>query len=229
MTSPERGPIETATAELAAWLERVSGAQVRLGPPVDDDEVGLRLWPLELRSEPQTRNTGARHPYRFTVRYVVSGSGQAGLALLDRVLGEAVRAGEPAVRLEGVDQALWSAVRAAPRPVLVFEVPAQVTYPVPDTPLVRQPLVIKQAEMRPLAGEVVGPGGVSLAGVRVEVAGTTLATYTDQRGRFAFASVPAMDRVRLRLQGRDRTFTAETALAEEPVVIHCELGDGTDN
>jgi Carboxypeptidase regulatory-like domain len=86
--------------------------------------------------------------------------------------------------------------------VLVFEVPAQVAYPVPGAPLVRRPLVIKDAEMLPLTGEVVGPDGQSLAGVRIEIAGTTLATYTDRCGQFTFASVPASDRVRLRLPGR---------------------------
>lgn len=229
MTVPERGPIETATADLAAWLERASGGPVRIGPPVDEDEAGLALWPIELRPEHQTRSTGAAHPYRFAVRFVVAGSGPAALGLLDRVLTEAVRAGEPALRLDGVDQAVWSSARAMPRPALVFEVPAQVAYPVPNTPLVRQPLVVKQAGMRPLAGEVVGPGGQPVAGVRVEVAGTALVAYTDPRGRFAFASVPAADRLRLRLLGRGRTFTAEVAGAEdEPIVIHCQFTDDPD-
>jgi hypothetical protein len=176
------------------------------------------------------RGTGTRHPYRFAIRYVVWACGADALGLLDRVLTEAVRAGQPAVSLDGVDRAVWSSVRATPRPVLVFEVPAQVTYPVPDTPLVREPLVFKPASMRPLTGQVVGPGGQVLAGLRVEVTGTMLATYTDGRGQFAFASVPATDRVGLRLLGRGRTFTADVALTGDgPVVVHCEFADGTDN
>lgn len=226
MTSQERGPIETATAELADWLERASGIPVRIGPPVDADEPCLSMWPLGLRPEHQTRGTAARHPYRFVVRYVVAGSGPAALGLLDRVLTEAVRAGGPAFRLDGLDQAVWSSVRATPRPALVFEVPAQVAHPLPDTPLVRAPLVVRHTGMRPLAGEVVGPGGQPVAGARVEVCGTALATYTDRRGQFAFASVPATDRVGLRLLGRGRTFSADVALTEEgPVVIHCEFAE----
>jgi hypothetical protein len=224
------GPIETATAELVTWLERVSGGPVRVGPPVDGDEAGLSLWPFELHAEQQARSTGARHPYRFAVRYLVCGSGAAALGLLDRVLAEAVRAGEPALSLGGVDQAVWSAVRATPRPVLVFEVPAQVTYPVPETTLVSQPLVLKQARMRPLIGEVLGPGDLPVAGLRVELAGTALGTYTDRYGRFTFATVPASDQVQIRLLGRGRTFTADVALTDDgPVVIHCDFANDSGN
>jgi hypothetical protein len=226
MTSQQRGPIETATDDLAAWLERVSGVAVRVGPPVDGDQAGLSLWPFELRPEHQTRGSGAPHPYRFVVRYVVTGSGAAALGLLDRILTEAVRVGEPALRLDGIDHRVWSSVRATPRPVLVFEVPAQIAHPLPDAPLVRQPLIVKHVDMRPVTGQVRGPGGQAVAGLRVEVAGTGLATYTDAGGRFTFDGVPATGRLPLRLLGRGRTFTAEVSLAEPgPVVITCEFID----
>ena len=215
----ELGPIEAATAGLRDWLTRVSGGPVRIGPPDDADQAGLSLWPYELRPERQTTGTGARHPYRFAVRYVVAG----GLGALDRVLTEAVRTGEPVLSQDRVD---WSTAGVAPRPVLVFDVPAMVSHPAPDTPLVRGPLVLKQGEPRPLVGEVRDQGGQPLTDVRVEVAGTPLATYTDRHGTFTLAGIPAGlpggDHVGLRLSGRGRTFTADVDLTDSgPVVIHC--------
>src|SRR5262249_25986997 len=74
VTEAERGPLEPATGDLGAWLEGVAGQPVRVGPPVDGPEdTGATLWPYELRSQRQTTGTGSRHPYRFTVRYVVTG------------------------------------------------------------------------------------------------------------------------------------------------------------
>jgi hypothetical protein len=224
VTAIERGPLETVTADLVTWLESVAGQPVRVGPPVDGPEdTGVTLWPYELRAQRQTTGTGARHPYRLAVRYVVT----AALPALDRVLGAAVRAGEPAVSLEGLDGAVWSAVRAVPRPVLVVEVPASVGHPAPDTPLVRGPLVLKQSGIRPLSGSVLGPGDEPVAAVRVEVTGTELATYTDAGGRFRLGGVPARDRIALRVEGRGRAFTADVDLtaeeAEEPVVIRCDF------
>ena len=217
------GPVEAATADLVAWLDRVVEQPVRVGPPVDGpDDTTVTLWPYELRADRQTTGTGPRNPYRFTVRYVLV----AALPALDRVLGAAVRSGEPTVCLEGLDGSVWSAVRAAPRPVLVIEVPATVSHPVPDTPLVRGPLVLKQTGLRPLAGAVLGPGDQPVAGVRVGIAGTAIATYTDGNGRFRLGGVPAGDRIGLRIEGRGRTFTADVDPAgAEPVVIRCVFTD----
>lgn len=219
MTEAERGPLETATADLATWLESVAQQPIRVGPPVDGPEdAGVTLWPYELRAQRQTTGTGVRHPYRLAVRYVVSGT----LAVLDRVLGTAVRNGEPAVSLEGLPGPVWSAVRAVPRPVLVVDVPVTVSHPVPDTPLVREPLRLNKSGIRPLTGSVLGPGDEPVAAIRVAVPGTGLVAYTDQAGRFRFGGVPVGDRVSLRVEGRGRTFSADVDLTdEEPVVIRC--------
>jgi hypothetical protein len=219
VTGAGRGPLESATAELVAWLESVAEQPIRVGPPVDGPEdTGVTLWPYELRAQRQTTGTGVRHPYRLAVRYVVS----AALPALDKVLGAAVRDGEPAVSLSGLEGSVWSAVRAVPRPVLVVEVPVTVSHPVPDTPLVREPLRLRQSGIRPLSGSVLGPGDEPVAAVRVAVPGTGLVAYTDPAGRFRFGGIPAGDRIALRVEGRGRTFSADVDLTdEEPVVIRC--------
>lgn len=229
------GPIGAATAGLRAWLAQVSGGPVRVGVPAgppdtppstraastaatdDQPDPAVWLWPYELRHERQTVGAGARHPYRFAVRYVVAGP----LAALDRILTEAVRTGAPQLVPSTVD---WVAARITPRPVLVFDVPAAVTHPVPGTPLVRAPLQLRQAELRLVRGRVVDSAGRQpVADVRVEIAGTGPAGYTDRDGWFALAGVPGDGaRLALRLSARGRAFTADVDLTGDgPLVVRC--------
>jgi hypothetical protein len=219
----ERGPIETATADLLDWLGRAAGQPARLAAPGDSADEGLALWPLELRTLRQTRGVSRREPYRFGVRYLVTATGPNPLRLLDRVLAAAVAAGEPEILLAAGDPALWQAFAAAPRPALLVDVPAQLAYTPQTAPPVLHPLRIKHIARRTLTGLVVGPGDEPLAAMRVEVAGTPYATHTDAQGRFTVAGVPEAAEVRLRLVGRGQTLTAVVDPAEADLVIHCEL------
>ncbi|MEH0982614.1 carboxypeptidase-like regulatory domain-containing protein [Micromonospora sp. CPCC 205556] len=227
MTGDGRGPIEAATAELTAWLAAAAGGDVPVGPPVDPGSTGLTLWPLELRPARQTRGTGAREPYRFTVRYLLCAAGPAGLPRLDRVLATAAAEGEPEVVLEAGDPGLWRAFGVAPRPALLIDVPAQVARPVPAAPPVLRPLRLRQLAMLTLDGRVVGPEEQPLAAMRVELVGTPYATHTDPAGRFRLTGVPHDPEqpgrpVRLRLVGRGRTLTADVDPADADIVIVCE-------
>ncbi|MDZ5442158.1 carboxypeptidase-like regulatory domain-containing protein [Micromonospora sp. 4G57] len=220
------GPIETAVADLAAWLTGAAGDAVPVGPPRDDADGGLTVWPLELRPARQTRGSGAREPYRFVVRLLVCATGPAALPRLDRVLAAAAAAGEPEVTLTAGDPALWRAFGVAPRPALLVDVPAQIARPVPPAPPVLRPLRLRQLEMRTLDGRVVGPEQQPLAAMRVEVVGTPYTTHTDTAGRFRLAGLPhdpdEPDRpVRVRLVGRGRTHTAELDPADPDLVIVC--------
>ncbi|MFC4020002.1 hypothetical protein ACFOW4_18935 [Micromonospora sp. GCM10011542] len=141
MSTDGRGPIETATAELAAWLATAAGEPVPVGPPrTDGDAAGLTLWPLELRPAQQTRSSGAvREPYRFTVRYLLCVTGPAGLPVLDRVLTATTTDGRYQVMLEAGSFPLWTAFGTGPRPALLIDVPAQVDHPTPTAPPVLRP------------------------------------------------------------------------------------------
>ncbi|WP_433124229.1 carboxypeptidase-like regulatory domain-containing protein [Micromonospora sp. CA-240977] len=227
MSDNGRGPIETCTAELAAWLTGAAGEPVPIGPPrTGGDATGLTLWPLELRPARQTPSSGAvREPYRFTVRYLLCVTGPAGLPQLDRVLTTATGAGSYAVVLEAGDAALWTAFDAAPRPALLIDVPAQVTHPTPAAPPVRQPLRLRQLEVRTLTGRVVGPEDQPLAAMRVELAATGSATRTDTNGRFQLVGVPHDPEhpspTRLQLTGRGLVLTADVDPGEPDLVIVC--------
>lgn len=228
MTESERragpGPIEAATQNLMAWLSDVAGQPARLAPPADGSADGLSLWPLELRSQRQTRSGGsAREPYRFGVRYLLTASGPQALRLLDRVLTAASRAGEPEISLEAGDPALWRALGVAPRPAVFIEAPALIEQPATTAPPVLHPLQVTIIPRVTLAGRVVGPGGVPLAAMRVEVLGTPLKTETDAQGRFTVAGVPEASEVRLRLVGRGRVLTADVDPTDADLVIKCDL------
>ncbi|MBO4160870.1 carboxypeptidase-like regulatory domain-containing protein [Micromonospora antibiotica] len=226
MTGDGRGPVEAATAALAAWLAGVAGEDVPVGPPTDGG-AGLTLWPLALRPARQTRGTGTREPYRFTIRYLVSAAGPTALAGLDRILTAAAGAGEPELVLEAGDPALWVTLGVTPRPALLVDVPAQVTPASPVAPPVLHPLRLHRLALRDLAGRVIGPQQQPLAALRVELVGTPYATHTDAGGRFRIAGVPHDPEhpgrpVRLRLVGRGRTLTAEVDPADADLVIVCE-------
>ncbi|MCI4065780.1 carboxypeptidase-like regulatory domain-containing protein [Micromonospora sp. R77] len=221
------GAIEAATADLAAWLTGAAGEPVPVGPPRDDPDGGLTVWPLELRPARQTRGSGgAREPYRFVLRLLVCGTGPAALPRLDRVLAAAATAGEPELVLDAGDPALWRAFGVPPRPALLVDVPAQIARPAPAAPPVLQPLRLRQLELRTLDGRVVGPQQQPLAAMRVELVGTGTATHTDSAGRFRLVGVPhdpaAPGRpLHLRLVGRGRTHLAELDPADPDPVIVC--------
>ncbi|MFE9689314.1 carboxypeptidase regulatory-like domain-containing protein [Micromonospora sp. NPDC005806] len=221
------GAIEAAVADLTAWLTGAAGESVPVGPPRDDPDGGLTVWPLELRPARQTAGSGAaREPYRFVVRLLLAGTRPDALPTLDRVLAAAATAGEPEVVLAAGDPELWRAFGVAPRPALLLDVPAQIARPLPAAPPVRQPLRLRQLAMRALDGQVVGPERQPLAAMRVEVVGTPYATETDHAGRFRLVGLPHdpedPDRpVRVRLVGRGRTLTADLDPADPDLVIVC--------
>ncbi|RIV41249.1 carboxypeptidase-like regulatory domain-containing protein [Micromonospora radicis] len=222
----DRGPIETATADLVVWLAGAAGDAVAVGPPGPDaDTAGLALWPLELRPARQTRGTGGPEPYRFTVRYLLAAGGPDALAALDRVLLAATAANGHPLVLEAGDPALWAAFGTPPRPALLLDVAVQVTQPSRPAAPVLRPLRLRQLDMLTFDGRVVGPADQPLAEMRVEVVGQPYATRTDPAGRFRMVGVPHdpehPGRIRLRLTGRGQVLTAEVDPTEPDIVIVC--------
>lgn len=230
MTAPEPGPIAAAVAALRDFAQQASGGEVTLGSKVAGGGNGLWLWPYEVRPQQQTTGGGPRHPYRLAVRCVLApGTVPDSLPALDLVLAAAVRAGTPELITEPPDVTLWQALGQPPVPALVFQVPASITHALPPRPAVRGPLVLKQLDLRPLAGILLGPGDQPVSAARVEVAGAQLSSYTDGHGRFTFPAIPVADRVALRVVGRGRTFAVTVPLATgtdahaEPVIVRCDF------
>lgn len=227
------GPIATATAELLGWLAR-AGVPARLAAPAGVEppaEVGaapepyLCVWPLSLLPEQPTRGGATLEPLRLRVRYVLTATaGADDLArLLDRVLTAAAADPEFPLVIAPIADATWESLRALPRAALLADMPVRIDRPAPTVPRVRSALRLQDVALAPLTGQVVGPHGVALPGIRIEVAGTGVHTFTDARGGFWFAGLPADLPARLLLSGKGLHLSTEVAvIGPEPVVIHCE-------
>jgi hypothetical protein len=171
----------------------------------------------------EAKDGGAKDGGEGAAREAAPAAGELA-RLLDPVLRAAAAGGDVSVVLEPVPVELWRALDLRPRAALLVDVPAQVDRVTARPPLVRGPLRLDGAPMRSLRGQVVGPGDVPLAGMRVDAPVVGASTYTDDGGRFAFGGLPAGDPARLVLVGRGRQFQAEVnADADAPVLIRCDF------
>jgi hypothetical protein len=259
------GPFAGATAALLDWLARVSDVPVVLGPPADDlpeqaepaetvetvetqasvapspsTPVSLRVWPLEFLREPELRSVRQREPFRFRVRYLLTAAGTNDMApVLDPVLVAAVTAREVILVLNPPQPAQWQALRARQRAALVLDVAAQVARTLPEAPMVRSQLRIRDVPLRQLRGQVLGPDDLPLPGVEVEELTTGKRTRTRTDGTFTITAVPAATSSRLRLTVKGRRLLVEAtaptdhdagqvpgtdaAADSDLLVIHCDL------
>lgn len=228
---PDRGPIATATAMLLDWLS-TAGIQAGIAPPgsAGPDPATVRVWPLTLLPEQAVRVTTGRGPIRLRVRYLLSAGpaeptgGQELVELLDRLLVASTADGPVHVPVEPVAVEVWRAFGMTPRAGLYADVQTRVSRPAPPPSRVKGPLRLDSSALSQLHGRVVGPGDAPVPGVRVVAADSGATTYTDNRGRFAFAALPAGRPARLLLSGKGFDLVAEVATpATDPVVIHCEF------
>jgi hypothetical protein len=218
VTTPEPGPIEQATTQLADWLSDVTGQAVRTTVP--DEATGVTVWPLALLPDQQLRGVGAREPFRFQVRHLVT---SVLPAMLDKVLVAAVHAGQPLITLEPPEPELWLALGARPRPALLVDVPAMISRAQPVAPRVRGPLRIAGGPVQAVRGRVVGPGDVPLPGVQVEIISTGTAVRTGSDGRFSLSAAPA-GVVPVRLRGKGLDFLVDLPPGpDEEFLIHCDI------
>jgi hypothetical protein len=240
------GVLSDADGRLRAWLAEAAGdTTVASGLPEDDDEThrdtgagrgagesGLTTYLLAI--EPAPKLSGDPHrpvPVVLRLRYVVAAHGPsdaAALDLIDRLLAASVDAPLPAdleVDFAPVPIDVWQALDVRPRPAVTVRVTARYAPPVPEVPVVRQPLEVIGAGVRRLRGTILGNGDVPLAGAEVVVAATQATTRTSDQGAFAFSSVPdSLDPIRLAVRTKGRTFTADVRPDDgEPVVVHCDL------
>lgn len=182
------------------WIRPALGADaaIRVGevgeePERDGIEASLTL--LDLVPAPAARRGTLPAPLQLRARYLVSVRG--GAAERHQALAELGfhAPGIPDLELEATPPgpALWSALGVSARPALIASVRLTRERPRRIVPRVRQPLETRWLANRPLAGRVVGPGDLPIAGALVEVEGAPLSAYSNHRGEFAFGAVPGGD------------------------------------
>lgn len=220
---------------LKDWILSVCGeVQVAFTSPRREEEgEGVGLYLMELVNAPPGMGAG-RPPLRITLRYLVTTwAGQPVKAhrRLGQLMFAAMENKECEVELEPPSAAVWQAFGVPPRPAFVMRVPLARQRIERRAPLVRKRLTIHPSPMRPLHGQVLGPGDVGIMGAEVTLPALNLAARTDYKGRFRFSAVPTKPPVtRLRVTARGRevpvAVNPEGAFtSESPLIIHVKETD----
>lgn len=197
----ESDPLAAAEASLVAgWIRPAVGEiPVAFGPLSAEPppEAGARIQLTFLGTIPATPPRAlSRQPQSLLMfaRYLVTSSAPdraeadrlivaLGFAALDR--------GIPELERDGPSPDLWLALGVTARPALLVREVLERPRPVHPAPLVRRPLVTEWSHSRTVTGRVIGPRETPIAGARIEVASAGLTAYTDHRGEFILAGVPA--------------------------------------
>jgi len=209
----DRSPgLDDAAASLQSWAGGVlPGVAVKLGPPARDaaqDQIFIHL--VQIEGHPPPRGP-RRPPLQVDLHFLVSAASprpESELRMVGELMFAALARDDLEVELAPVAPAVWQALGAAPRAAFILRLPFRREVPEPRALRVRAPLVAQVVGSAPLWGQVLGPGGIPLAGAAVEVPALELFTSADADGRFRFASVPAdpPPKVVVRAKGTVQTF-----------------------
>jgi len=219
---------ERTDKQLVDWAQRVlETIQITLAPPNNSQSgQGVSLYLMSIASA-FPAHAGGRPPLQIALRYLVTtwaDQPKEAHRLLGRLAFAAMESSEFEIEFEPLSVHDWLAFGTTPRPAFVLRVPARFVRPEPDTPLVHAPLVLQSTPTTTLLGRVLGPNGIPLSDVRVDLPALQLTNRTDAQGWFRFSTVPAEPRtkqLRISAKGRQADVTVEQpASLSDPVVIH---------
>lgn len=225
--------INQMNEQLKNWVTQLLGPTPisLVGPGADPASPGVDLYLFELANS--FAATGSRqHSLKLELRYLVTtwaDSPDEAHRMLSALVFGAMNHPLFELDLTPLPAATWQAFGISPRPAFILRAPVTVERPEPPTRLVTQPLVLKDAPLVVLEGQVIGPQQTPLANVRVEIPFLNLTTYTNRKGFFRFPAVPALPgkaHLRVVLKGWSLEIDAEPpSLAHEPLVIHFDPFD----
>jgi hypothetical protein len=217
--------IDDIDRSLSEWVGSiVVETDVLLGLPREDVKgraVSLHL--MEIVSLPPSRREQPR-PLEVGLRYLVtawSEKPEEAHRLLGQLLFAAMETGEFMVDLKPLEADAWAALKVAPQPAFFLQVPLAKERHQTVKRILHRPEVRINA-VTSLAGVVLGPDDIPIPGARVELPSSSASTYTDVRGRFRFAVVPAEPRtkqIRIVAKGFEHLVSEDTVESEE-LVIH---------
>jgi len=223
--------LDDAAASLQSWAGSVlPGVAVKLGPPAREstgDQVFIHL--VQIEGHPPPRGP-RRPPLQVDLHFLVSASSprpESELRMVGELMFAALARDDLEVELGPVAPAVWQALGAGPRAAFILRLPFRREVPEPRAVRVRTPLVTEVVGTAPLWGQVLGPGGLPLAGAAVEVPSLELFTSADADGRFRFAAVPAHPppKVVVRAKGTAQTF-AGPAVPGSPLTLQFQIEEG---
>ena len=224
--------IEQSDKQLIEWVKTVLGAvSVSLAPPERQPSgAQVNLYLLSLAAQPPPR-TAQRPPLQIGLRYLVTTWAEkpeeAHRMLGELVFGALDNAGF-GVDLAELPVALWSAFGIAPRPAFILSLPVRREKPMPQTPLVRQPLIIQATLISVAHGRVYGPNNLPLPDAQVVIPALHLSATTDGDGAFRFPNLPHSPAPRsliVTAKGRSQPVTLTFPPDGAPVVIHFDFAE----
>lgn len=218
--------IDLIDRRLLDWIKNtLDNVEVFLtAPGASVTTHGIGLYLLELVHTPVARTTQPP-PLQVTLRYLVTARAdnpEEAHRLLGLLVFAALENSEFEVESDVPSPALWTALGVAPQPSFILRLPLRRERPVNQAKRVRLPLVIQSSPTTTLRGQVVGAGGVPVAGARVEVPSASLSTRTDFEGRFSFSTVPDSPRsqlLRVKAKGREFSINAERSGGDDQTLI----------
>ena len=221
--------IDQIDRELLSWAESVAGMPTNLALPGQNASAeGVSLYLLELGNAPAPRTT-RRTPLQISLRYLVTVRCND-VAQAHRVLWELLVAASERTQSNDwqVDPTpppteFWLACGSAPQPSFVLHVPVRHEWEERTAPRVRRAPEVGIAPLERLEGVVMGPDEIPISGAAVELPALGLTAYTERRGHFEFAAVPAgpqrPDRLLVRARGREQAFRLQPDSDLNPLVV----------
>ena len=179
---------------LKDWVGSVlQHAEVSLAAPeAKRGGRGVGLYLLELAPSPPP-SSNKRPPRQLILRYLVttwSDDPEDAHEMLVSLMLDAMDNKDFQIEQESIAVTVWRAFGLPPQPSFVLRVPLRQERPQPQAKLVREAMKVHSSPVVAFHGILLGPGDVPLSDCRVEFPALNLATRTDYKGRFHFASLP---------------------------------------
>ena len=219
---------------LRGWVASVDpAATLTLEPPGDARSGhGVSAYLLEIAPGAPPRGS-TRPPLQLWLRYLVTtwaDDPEVARRLLLDLAFAALSDADLDIAAEPLAPVIWTALGTAPRPSFVLRAAVRRDRPEVVAPRVLVPLVVEQSRFVAVAGVVLGPNDLGLAGAEIDVVGLGRATRADSRGRFTLGGVPG-DPVATRLRVRSKGVEVVVPVPADPdlartMVIHLDPLEG---
>lgn len=220
--------IDSIDLQLQDWAQALyPDAVVTFVPPLQGEAIDtprIHLYLLHVvpgLTRAMSPTQGAVSELRL--RYLVTVDADEP-TVAHRVLGElafaALESLDYELDLEPLSADFWQALGVVPQPSIVLRISLRRDRPLPEAPVVREPLVLERADIASLTGRIAEGDNIPLSGATVEIPSLRLRQTTDPNGRFYFPTVPAAHKhqLRIRARGREMTATVEPQ-SGQPVII----------
>ncbi len=185
---------------------------------------GVSLYLLELVGNPPARGVH-RPPLAVWLRYLLT-TWLDDMAKSHRLLGDLMFAAmaEKDFEVEPAPLPLvvWQAFGVAPRPSVLLKVALTKPRPEKQAPRVRGKMTVRFGAMRPLRGQIFGPGRVPIMAATVTLPSLQMTAHTDRNGRFQFPAVPAqlpVTEVHVNARGRGVSLPVPAGAGDGPLLI----------